>query len=163
MEFGTFLLLQSPSAESSEVVFGRGLDESPDVAKTIRSAVERSRGLVLNLLLKAGEFFGDYVGEVCDDPIESIGHGPKQICLKEVDLDRVPNTVLASKAKCFLRNIGCPDGGTREFQSQRNRDDSRARANIKNADLLWAAGKMLKDQLHELLRLRPGNKRPAVA
>jgi alkanesulfonate monooxygenase SsuD/methylene tetrahydromethanopterin reductase-like flavin-dependent oxidoreductase (luciferase family) len=25
MEFGTFLLLQSPSAESSEVVFGRGV------------------------------------------------------------------------------------------------------------------------------------------
>ena len=26
MEFGTFLLLQSPSAEPSEVVFGRGVE-----------------------------------------------------------------------------------------------------------------------------------------
>ena len=119
-------------------VFGRGLDESPDVAKTIRSAIERSRGIVLNLTLKAGEFFGDDVGEVRDNPIESFGHGRKQICLKEIDLDRVPDTVLASEAKSFKRNIGCPDDGTREFQSQRNRDDSRTGANIKYADVLWA-------------------------
>ena len=148
---------------SRRQVFACRLDECANVGKTIWSAVECRRWIVLNLALQVGKFLRDDVGQVRDDPIEWVGHGREQIRLVEVDLGRVPNRILASKAKCFDRNIRCGNSHARAFKSQRNRDDSRARPNIKNADLIWSNGKMLDDQLHELLGLRPRNKGSLVA
>ena len=118
---------------------------------------------MLNLALKPNQFVGGDVGQIRDDAIESIGRSGKQVRLMEVDLNRVVDCVLAGKAQCFEGNIGGPHCGAGEFKSQRDCDDSRARADIKNADLLWAAGKMLNDQLHELLGLRPRDKCPPIA
>ena len=156
-----FAKLQSETSAGRQV-FGCRLDESPDMAKTIRSAVECSRRIVLNLALKAGKLIGNDVWEVRDDAIEPLRQRGEQIRLVKVDPHRVSDRVLASKAQGLNRNIGGPDCGAREFKGQRDRDYPRARANIKNAYVLWSAGKVFNHQLNELLCFRARNKRTPI-
>src|SRR4029077_5001660 len=111
----------------------------------------------------AGKFVRNDVWEVRDDAIEPVRRSGEQIRLIKLDPHRVPGRVFASKAKGLERNIGGPDRGAREFKGQRDRDYARARANIKNAHILWAAKKVFNHQLNELLCFRARNKRTLIA